>query len=117
MTLGTILENLKPHWVYGILLLPCALTLVPTVLNYLDEKKLSAQEIVAVRKYYFAQGELVVLVMLVGGASILIMVTGLMQDSVWVNLAVGLTCAFVIGCAFMLLTAPMIGKMVCFGII
>jgi len=117
LTLGSVLEAAKPHWVYAICLLPAALTLVPTVLNYMDEKKLTAQEVVEVRAHYFAQSELVVLVLLVGAASILIMVTGLMQSSVWVNLKVGLVCAFVVGCAFMLLTTPMIGKMVCFGII
>jgi len=117
LTLGWVLEWVEPHWVYGICVIPAALTLVPVLLNYLDEKKLTAEEVVAVRKFYFAQSELVVLVVLVGGASILIMVTGLTQHSVWVNLAVGLSCAVVVGSAFMLLTTPMIGKMVCFGII
>ena len=63
------------------------------------------------------QGELVVLVLLVGAASILMMATGLLQRSVWVNLAVGLSSAIVVSAAFLVLTSPMIGKMVTFGII
>merc|ERR1719183_133160 len=76
MTLGSVLEVLKPHWVYAICLIPAALTLTPTLLNYLDEKKMCPDAVLAARMQYFAQGELVVLVLLVGGASILIMVTG-----------------------------------------
>jgi MFS family permease len=117
LTLGSVLEALKPHWVYAICLLPAAIIIMPTVLNYLDERKMSPAEVVSVRTHYFAQGELVILVCLVGGASIVIMVTGLVQHSVWVNLAVGLSCAFVVASAFLLLTAPIIGKMVAFGIV
>jgi len=117
LTLGSVLEHSAPHWVYAICLLPAAATLAPTVLNYMDEHKLTPEEVLAVRKRYFEQGELVVLVLLVGGVSIIMMVTGLSGFSVWINLAVGLTCAFIVAVAFMMLTAPMIGKMVTFGII
>jgi len=117
LTLGTLLEHLKPHWVYAVCLLPAALTFLPSVLNYLDERKLSPEEVIAVRTHYFAQSELVFLVLLVGGASVIMMVTGLSHISVWTNLAVGLGCAFVVSAAFMMLTAPMIGRMVTFGII
>lgn len=117
LTLGTVLHHLKPHWVYAICFVPASVILIPTVLNYLDERKLTPTEVTAVRKYYFAQWELVILVLLVGASSLLIMVTGLSQDSVWVNLGVGLSCAFAVSCAFMVFTAPIIGKMVTFGII
>lgn len=117
LTLGHVLESFSPHYVYAICLIPAALTLTPTVLNYLDERRLSADEALAVRTHYFAQGELVVLVLLVGAASILMMATGLLQRSVWVNLAVGLSSAIVVSAAFLVLTSPMIGKMVTFGII
>jgi len=117
LTLGTVLEHLEPHWVYVLCLVPAAATLFPTVMNYLDERKMSPAEVIAVRTHYFAQAELVVLVLLVGGASVIMMVTGLAHVSVWTNLVVGLACATVVATAFMMLTAPMIGKMVTFGII
>jgi len=117
VTLGHVLEVASPNWVYAICLLPAALTLFPVIMNYLDERKLTQEEVLAVRAEYFAQGELVVLVVLVGGASIILMVVGLTSTNVYLTLSIGLVMAFIIACAFLLLTTPMIGKMVVFGII
>eukprot|EP00427_Karlodinium_veneficum_P027351 CAMPEP_0169214246 /NCGR_PEP_ID=MMETSP1016-20121227/17241_1 /TAXON_ID=342587 /ORGANISM="Karlodinium micrum, Strain CCMP2283" /LENGTH=558 /DNA_ID=CAMNT_0009292031 /DNA_START=128 /DNA_END=1804 /DNA_ORIENTATION=+ len=117
LTLGSVLEVMQPNWVYAICLIPAAVILIPTTLNFMDEKRMSHDEVVSVRTHYFAQWELVVLVFLVGFASIMIMVTGLTSKSVWINLAVGIVSAFVVSCAFLLLTAPIIGRMVVFGII
>jgi len=117
LSLGTVLEHFKPHWVYAICLIPAVVILLPTLLNFLDEKKMSPEKVVEVRAHYFAQGELVVLVVLVGLSSVCMMCSGLLQDSVWVNLAVGLTCGAVVMSSFLLLLTPMIGKMVAFGII
>lgn len=116
-TLGGVLHYLKPFWVYVICLIPAAIVLVPTMKNYLDESKLNPEEIAELRSRYFSQRELVFLVMTVAIASLIMMVTGLLQESVWVNLAAGLSCAFFMMFAFLLLTSPIIGKMVIFGII
>lgn len=117
LTLGSVLEVLKPNWVYAICLIPAAVILIPTIYNFMDERKMTHEEVTSIRTHYFAQWELVVLVVLVGLASIMIMVTGLLNKSVWISLAIGLTSAFVVACAFLLLTAPIIGRMVVFGII
>lgn len=117
MTLGLFLHSYEPNWVYAVCILPACLTLVPLFMNYLGERRLSPEEVVRVRKKYFDQWELVTLVVLVGGASLVMMATALLQESLWVNLAVGLTFGFVIVVAFLILTAPIIGRMVAFCVI
>merc|ERR1719160_104981 len=106
-----------PQWCYLICIPFAAMVIVPTVLNYLDEEKKTPEEQAATRAVYFSQWELTALCLLVTGAVVSILITSLVQESIWVTLAVALTCVLICTIAFNLLIQPMIGKMNTFATI
>lgn len=110
-SIGPVIEYMGPHWCYLICIPFAALILVPTVLNYLDEERKTPEEQEASRAKYFEQWELTVLVFIMTGSVVSIVITSLVQDSIWVTLAVALTCVAISAIAFNLLVQPMIGKM------
>jgi hypothetical protein len=110
-SIGPVIEYMGPQWCYLICLPITALVIVPTVLNYLDEEKKTPAEQAASRAVYFAQWELTFLVILMTACVVVVLITSLLQDSIWVTLAVALTCVVISAIAFNLLTQPMIGKM------
>lgn len=110
-SIGPVIEYLGPHWCYLICIPLAALVVIPTLLNYLDEEKKTPEEQVASRARYFAQWELTLLCVVMTAAVVCVLVTSLVQDSIWVTLAVALTWCAINTIAFLLLTQPLIGKM------
>jgi len=111
---GVIIEHYGPHAVYAVIVLPAALVLVPTCLNWMEEKRLTPEEAAGHRARLWEQKELVVLVVLTGTGTLLLVGVGLLQESIWVNFGVGVAVAVVVVGAFLLLLRPIISLMNCF---
>mmetsp|Transcript_148626 Transcript_148626/g.475915 ORF Transcript_148626/g.475915 Transcript_148626/m.475915 type:complete len:418 (+) Transcript_148626:140-1393(+) len=102
-SVGFIIEHWGSAAVYSIIALPAATMLVPTCLGWLEESPMCAQEAGTVRSRLWEQKELVVLVLLTGTATIALVLVGLLQDSVFVNLAVALVASVIVISAFLVL--------------
>lgn len=113
-SVGFIIEHFGPHWVFAFVSIPAAIVIIPTWLNWLEEPKMTREQVVRKQAEMWAQKEILFLVLLTGIATIALVVVGLVQDSVWVNLAVAGVVAVVVIIAFTLLLHPMIGRMNCF---
>jgi len=114
-SVGIIIEHFGPSVVYAIIAMPAAVILVPTCLNWLEEERITESAEARRRSDMVAeQPELLALVLIVGGSSLLLVIVGLMQDSIWVNLGVALTVAVVVLCSFGSLLHPVIGLTNCF---
>lgn len=113
-SVGFIIEHLGTQWVFVIVCVPAAIMLIPTCLNWLDEPKMTPDQVARKQAEFLEQKEILLLVLLTGGATLVLVTVGLVQDSVWVNLAVALVIAIVVITAFTMLLHPMIGRMNCF---
>lgn len=113
-SVGFVIEHLGAQHVGAIVMVPSALILIPTCLNWMEEKKLTQDQIAKQRAKLWEQKELLFLVMLTGAATLTLVGVGLLQDSVWVNLAVACVSAVVVVFFFTVLLKPVIGKMNCF---
>jgi len=113
-SVGLIIEHLGTQWVFAIVAIPAALMLIPTCLNWLEEPKMTAAQVAKKQAEMWEQKEVLFLVLLTGGATIVLVTVGLLQDSVWVNLGVALVIAAIVVTAFTMLLHPMIGRMNCF---
>jgi folate/biopterin transporter len=111
---GVLIEHLGTHWVFAIIAIPASIVLVPTVLNWLEEPKMTQEQVARKQADLWEQKEIMILVMLTGIATLVLVTVGLIQDSVYVNLAVALIMAIIVVSAFTLLLHPMIGRMNCF---
>lgn len=111
---GFILEHFGAKWVFAFVSIPAALIIVPTWLNWLEEPKMTREQVKERQADLWAQKEIMFLVMLVGAATLALVAVGLLQDSVWVNLAVAGVVACIVVTAFTMLLNPLIGKMNCF---
>lgn len=105
---GIIIERFGSTTVYCIVAVLAGFMLVPVALGWLQEKRISSSSRQHVRT------ELVVLVVITGAASVAMMLVGLLQDSIWVNVAVALGCSVVVLIAFSFLLSPIISLMNCF---
>jgi hypothetical protein len=83
-SVGWIIENFGPARVYLLVALLAAMVLIPTSLNWLEEVKVAPKPIMAKLN---EQRELTFLVCLLGSSTLLLVGVGLLQDSIWVNLA------------------------------
>jgi len=110
-SVGWMIENFGPSRVYLLVALLVAMVLIPTSLNWLEEEKVAPEPILAKLS---EQRELTFLVCLLGFSTILLVGVGLLQDSIWVNLAVALAVSVAVVSAFSLLLRPVIGRMNCF---
>jgi len=111
---GWIIELMGASRVYAVVALPAALILIPTSLNWLEEKKTSYHSAATDQAKLSEQPELVFLALLMGAATILLVSIGLVQHSVWINLYVALAVSAAVITAFSLLLRPVIGRMNCF---
>merc|ERR1719359_400071 len=98
----------------GLCVIPAAFIIFPICMNYMDEKKDTPEESVAIRQRFFKQSEVLILVFLMACATLSMVAVGLAQDNVWVNLSVALTMGIIVNLAFFMLTRPIIGKMNCY---
>lgn len=113
-SVGFIIEHLGPRWVFAIVCVPAALILGPTMLNWLEEPKMTAEQVAKKQAAIWEQKEVLFLVLLTGISTLALVGVGLVQDSVWVNLSVAVFVAILVLVAFTMLLSPMIGKMNCF---
>lgn len=113
-SVGVIIERWGSAAVYSIIALPAATMLLPTCLGWLEESPMRAEEASTVRSRLWEQKELVVLVLLTGMATIAMVLVGLLQDSIFVNLAVALIASVIVISAFLALLRPIISLMNCF---
>lgn len=113
-TVGFVIEHLGAQAVYAVLVIPAAIVLIPTSLNWLGEKHLTSADVERHRASLWEQREVMFLVVLMGAATAVLVAVGLLQESAWVNLYVALAVAVVILGAFSLLLSPVIGKVNCF---
>jgi len=113
-TVGFVIEHLGAQAVYAVLVVPAAVVLLPTTLNWLEEKHMVAADVARHRASLWEQREVMFLVVLMGASTALLVAVGLLQESAWVNLYVALAVAVVIVGCFSLLLSPVIGKVNCF---
>jgi folate/biopterin transporter len=113
-SVGFIIEHYGAQAVYTVVVIPAAIVLIPTCCNWLEEKKLTSEEVSRHRASLWEQREVMLLVLLMGASTAVLVAVGLLQDSVWVNLYVGMAIAFIVVGAFTLLLSPVIGKVNCF---
>lgn len=111
---GFVIEHFGTHTVFAIAAVPAAIMIIPTWLNWLEEPRMTPEQVAVKQAEMWAQKEILFLVMLTGVATLSLVAVGLVQDSVWVNLAAALVVAVVVVTAFTVLLNPMIGKMNCF---
>jgi len=111
---GPLIEWLGAFRIYAVITVPAVSVLLPTGLNWLEETKISRSEAVAGRAKLAEQPELIILVVLMGLATLVLVGVGLVQESAWTNLAVASVVSAVVASAFMLLLRPMISRMNCF---
>lgn len=111
---GIILESWGPKVMLGLCVIPAAFIILPICMNYMDEKKDTPEESVAIRQRFIKQTEVLILVFLMACATLSMVAVGLLQDNVWVNLSVALTMGIIVNVAFFMLTRPIIGKMNCY---
>jgi len=113
-SVGFIIQNFGAHWVFAIVSIPAALVMIPTWLNWLEEPKMTPDQVARRQAEMWEQKEVLFLVLLTGIATLALVAVGLIQDSVWVNLCVAAVVAVVVVTAFTMLLHPMIGRMNCF---
>eukprot|EP00405_Crypthecodinium_cohnii_P013192 CAMPEP_0206438504 /NCGR_PEP_ID=MMETSP0324_2-20121206/11670_1 /ASSEMBLY_ACC=CAM_ASM_000836 /TAXON_ID=2866 /ORGANISM="Crypthecodinium cohnii, Strain Seligo" /LENGTH=571 /DNA_ID=CAMNT_0053905977 /DNA_START=120 /DNA_END=1835 /DNA_ORIENTATION=+ len=115
-TVGFILEHYGPTTVYACTVIPAALVLLPICLNWGEEKP-CVQSFEQVKQRLRKDKELVFLVVLMGASTLLLLFVGLMEQSSWVNLGVGLVIGVLVIGSFLVLLRPVIGLVVCFSFI
>jgi len=113
-SVGFVVEHLGASWVYIIVVVPASLMVIPLLMGWLQEQRLTPADVAKHRAKLWEQREVLFLVFAMGFATLLLIAVGLLQDSIWVNLSVALGCALVVVTSFAMLLKPIIGKMNCF---
>lgn len=115
---GVVIAQLGPHKVYLIAMIPAAAVLVPVMLNYMEEHQLSQTQIVEARSRFMAQGEAVVLCVLMLCGTISLTVLGLTNsDGAYVTAIGSIGVAFVVLVGFSVLLSPTIAKFNAFSLV
>jgi len=113
-SVGFLLEHFGAHWIFALVCIPAGIILIPTFLNWLEEPKMTQAEVAKKQAEFLEQKEILFLVGITGGSTLVLMAVGLLQDSVWVNLAFAAVIAVVVIVSFTMLLNPLIGRMNCF---
>lgn len=110
-SVGFILHHWGAKWVYAVCVVPAALVIIPTSLNWLQEERMSHADVAAARARLWEQKEVMFLVFVTGGATLTIAAVSMLQDSVWISLSVALCVSVVVATSFTMVLRPIIGRM------
>merc|ERR1719398_8749 len=102
-SVGFLIEHFGTHWVFAIVALPASIVLIPTFLNWLEEPKMTPEQVAQRQAHLWEQKEIMFLVLLTGASTLTLVGVGLLQDSVYVNLMVALVIAVIVVSAFSML--------------
>mmetsp|Transcript_26454 Transcript_26454/g.63752 ORF Transcript_26454/g.63752 Transcript_26454/m.63752 type:complete len:582 (-) Transcript_26454:77-1822(-) len=116
-TIGWVLEAGGSRLPFLIAIPFCVAVLVPTLMNYLGERKVTAEELRADRAKVLEQRELLILVVIMAVATLILVGLGMAKQGVRLNAFVAVCLGCVVILAFTLLTRPEIGKMNAFYVI
>eukprot|EP00931_Biecheleriopsis_adriatica_P036424 TRINITY_DN20987_c0_g1_i1.p1 TRINITY_DN20987_c0_g1~~TRINITY_DN20987_c0_g1_i1.p1 ORF type:complete len:604 (+),score=104.67 TRINITY_DN20987_c0_g1_i1:108-1814(+) len=107
---GPLLENFGAQATFMAATLPAALVLVPVALGYLEEKRVTPEELAETRQKYYDQREACFLCVIMLIATLTIMAAGLFQHDPYVNCAVAVTVGTIVLICFSLCLTPVIAK-------
>merc|ERR1719401_3305431 len=114
---GAVIRYAGPKIPFAIAFFPAMGVLIPVCMGYLEEKKATPEETLAIRERLFEQKEACMLCVLIFFAAILLMLVGLMKHDPVVNACVALSIGIVMLCSFSLVLSPVIAKFNAFSLI
>ncbi|CAJ1419544.1 unnamed protein product, partial [Effrenium voratum] len=114
---GPMLHDWGPRLALLAAAVPAGMVLVPVLLGCLEERKVSQEELHAIRQRYFEQRETCFLCMLMLAGALAIMMTGLLQHDPVVNFAVSLFTALFILLCFSVCLTPTIARANAFAVL
>lgn len=116
---GVAIARFGPHNVYLLAALPATVVLVPVALNYLEESPLSKRQVSEAWSRFMAQGETVVLCMLMLCGTLMLTFVGLTTSSHGTHItgivAIFVACVILVG--FSVLLSPVIAKFNAFSLL
>mmetsp|Transcript_44487 Transcript_44487/g.81241 ORF Transcript_44487/g.81241 Transcript_44487/m.81241 type:complete len:584 (+) Transcript_44487:150-1901(+) len=114
---GPVIDHGGPKLVYCIVAIPLLLLFVPVLMGYLEEQKVTPEELQRARGVFYRQKEACFLCILMLVGSIAIIGAGLRYSSPVINCAVSCSVAVVMLIAFSLVLSPVIAKFNAFSLI
>lgn len=106
MALSGLFIAISPKLPYLISALPAALVMIPLMLNYLEEKPKSSEEVEKVKSKLLQERESVFLCLLIAVVCMGMTACGLCVQSTKINALVSVVCALIVTAAFCVLLAP-----------
>lgn len=116
MISGALLVH-GPRLVMFIVLFPCALVIAPIVMGYLEEHRLSPEELATNRARFYEQKEACFLCVLMFVGSMFIFAVGLAFADPMVNCIVAIVVSAIVLIAFSVVLSPVIAKFNAFSLI
>lgn len=110
LMVGPIMSHFGPKLPFLVVLVPSSIIVVPLMKNYLQERRLTADDLRAARALIFQQREACALCLLMMASTLLLTVIGTTLQNVKVNAIASVVVAVVIISAFSLLLRPEIAK-------
>jgi len=117
MGCGTVIETLGPKAPYVIAFVPALAVLWPVLAGYLEESKLTAEEVQVVRDRFFQQKEACALCLIMFMGTVVLTVCGLVYEDPLVNGIVSIVLAVIIIASFSIVLSPVIAKFNAFSVL
>mmetsp|Transcript_45827 Transcript_45827/g.84037 ORF Transcript_45827/g.84037 Transcript_45827/m.84037 type:complete len:577 (+) Transcript_45827:73-1803(+) len=114
---GVAIATSGPKLVYCIVAIPVLLLFVPVLLGYMEEHKVTPEELQRARAFFYRQREACFLCLLMLIGSVAIIWAGLHYSSPVMNCAVSCSVAGVMLIAFSLVLSPVIAKFTAYSLI
>lgn len=114
---GPLLAHYGPRTVFLVASVPAALILLPVALGYLEENRVTEEELAATRRRYLEQKEACFLCVIMLFATLTIMGVGLLQHNPLVNCAVAWTVGLGVLVCFSITLTPVIAKANIFAVL
>lgn len=108
--IGPLISKIGYKTPYAIALLPSACILIPLFLNFMEEKKVSTEEMVVQRAQLLAQSETCILCLLMFVCTVILTILGICYTDPAVNAAASIIVAFIVLVAFSVTLRPVIAK-------
>mmetsp|Transcript_103572 Transcript_103572/g.163530 ORF Transcript_103572/g.163530 Transcript_103572/m.163530 type:complete len:562 (+) Transcript_103572:104-1789(+) len=114
---GAAVQYLGVRWMYLICVVPAALVLVPVLMGYVGEKRVSEEQKLAKRRRFAEEQEMCWLCVIMFVATVTMTIAGILIKDTFVNAMLGLSIGVVVLVCFSFALSPVIAKFNAFALI
>mmetsp|Transcript_5904 Transcript_5904/g.10544 ORF Transcript_5904/g.10544 Transcript_5904/m.10544 type:complete len:584 (-) Transcript_5904:49-1800(-) len=117
LLVGPTIEHAGPKMPFLLAVIPCSLIIVPILKGYMDEERLTEEQVKEARARILGQREACVLCLLMLAGTLILVIVGIRYQNVKMNALVSIAVAIVILLAFSAVLRPEIAKVTAWSLV